>query len=154
MYRHIMAPLDGSQLAECVLPHAEAIAGGCSVPKVSLVRVVTPVRLYQGVETRLSPDELRRVEADSEELAVSYLRNLVKGLKFKVSQVEYEVLKDEVAEQLVNFAANHEVDLIIISTHGRSGVSRWVWGSVADRILRSASVPVLMVRAPGCPRPS
>jgi nucleotide-binding universal stress UspA family protein len=42
------------------------------------------------------------------------------------------------------------VDLIIIATHGRSGVSRWVWGSVADRILRSSCVPVLMVRAPGC----
>jgi len=42
------------------------------------------------------------------------------------------------------------VDLIVIATHGRSGVSRWVWGSVADRILRSACVPVLMVRAPGC----
>ena len=44
----------------------------------------------------------------------------------------------------------NEVDLIAISTHGRSGISRWVWGSVADRVLRSACVPVLMVRAPGC----
>jgi nucleotide-binding universal stress UspA family protein len=45
---------------------------------------------------------------------------------------------------------NNDFDLIIIATHGRSGVSRWVWGSVAERILRSACVPVLMVRAPGC----
>jgi len=55
-----------------------------------------------------------------------------------------------VVEELANFAEKNQIDLIIIATHGRSGVSRWVWGSVADRILRSSCVPVLMVRAPGC----
>jgi nucleotide-binding universal stress UspA family protein len=54
------------------------------------------------------------------------------------------------AEMLADFAAKNQTDLILIATHGRSGPSRWVWGSVADRLLRAACVPVLMVRAPGC----
>ncbi len=53
-------------------------------------------------------------------------------------------------EEIAKAASDLETDLIIMATHGRSGVSRWVWGSVADRILRAACVPVLMVRAPGC----
>ena len=51
MYQHIMVPLDGSELAECVLPHVEAIAGGCSVNQVTLVRVVEPLHLYGGIDS-------------------------------------------------------------------------------------------------------
>ena len=54
----------------------------------------------------------------------------------------------DVVGELVDYAEKNEVDLIIIATHGRSGVSRWVWGSIADRILRAARMPVLMVRSP------
>ena len=61
-----------------------------------------------------------------------------------------EVLEGNPAHTLAEYAEKNQFDLLVIATHGRSGVSRWVWGSVADRILRSACVPVLMVRAPGC----
>ena len=61
-----------------------------------------------------------------------------------------EVVTGRAADNLADFAAKNEVDLIIIATHGRSGISRWIWGSVADRILHSSSVPVLIVRPPGC----
>ena len=54
------------------------------------------------------------------------------------------------ADTLAQWAEKNEVDLIVIASHGRSGISRWVMGSVADRVLRSACVPVLMIRAPGC----
>jgi len=53
-------------------------------------------------------------------------------------------------DALTDFAEKKRVDFIIIATHGRSGVSRWVWGSIADRILRSAKAPVLMVRPIAC----
>ena len=150
MYQHIMVPLDGSELAECVLPHVEAIAGGCSVSRVTLVRVVAPLRLYGGVESRFSPEERQRLEADTIDIARNYLDQLVERLKDNGIVAESEVLRGDAVDKLVDYAASSEVDLIIIATHGRSGVSRWVWGSVADRILRSARVPVLMVRAPGC----
>jgi nucleotide-binding universal stress UspA family protein len=59
------------------------------------------------------------------------------------------VLSGREAESLVDFVEANGIEMIIIATHGRSGVSRWVRGSIADRILRASRVPVLMVRAPG-----
>jgi nucleotide-binding universal stress UspA family protein len=65
------------------------------------------------------------------------------------TNLEMEILIGRPADRLADYADNNNVDLILMATHGRSGVSRWVRGSVADRILRAASVPVLMIRAPG-----
>ena len=154
MYQHIMVPLDGSELAECVLAHVETIATGCDVTRVTLVRVVTPLHLHGGVESRFSPEERKHLEGDSINVAREYLDKLVEKLKENGVAVESEVLYGEhVVDEVVNYAERNEVDLIVIATHGRSGVSRWVWGSVADRILRAAPVPVLMVRAPGSHMP-
>jgi nucleotide-binding universal stress UspA family protein len=93
----------------------------------------------------------RKLESEMETHAQRYLDQLVGRLKYGTSILETKVLFGSAAESLANFAEKNEVDLIVIATHGRSGISRWVWGSVADRILRAACVPVLMVRAPGCP---
>jgi nucleotide-binding universal stress UspA family protein len=150
MYKHIMVPLDGSKLAECVLPHVESIAMTCEAGKLSFVRVVTPLRLYEGDESRIPAAERQRLEADSMEVAKKYLDQLMKQTKYDNVTAQSVVLFGNINEQLIDFADKNEVDLIIIATHGRSGPSRWVWGSVADRILRSACVPALMVRAPGC----
>jgi nucleotide-binding universal stress UspA family protein len=54
-----------------------------------------------------------------------------------------------VTENLIDYVEHHDIDLILIATHGRSGVTRWVRGSVADKILRASNIPVIMVRAPG-----
>lgn len=149
MYQHIMVPLDGSELAECVLPHVEALAIGCNVSRVTLVRVVTPLHLYGGAESGLPPEERQRVEADSMDVARAYLDRMVTRLADMGVSAQAEVLFGNIIDSLVDYASKNGVDLIIIATHGRSGVSRWVWGSVADRTLRAAPVPVLMVRAPG-----
>ena len=150
MYQHVMVPLDGSELAECVLPHARAIALGCAVAKVTLVRVVEPLHIRGGLETRISPEEKERLEKRSMDLARDYLERVVKSLKETGIAAQSEVLYGHIVDKLIDYADMNEVDLIIISTHGRSGVSRWVWGSVTDRILRAACVPVTMIRAPGC----
>ena len=72
------------------------------------------------------------------------------NFKEKGVAAESEVLFGEhVVDRLIEYVEKNEVDLVVIATHGRSGVSRWFVGSVADRILRAAPVPVLMVRAPG-----
>jgi len=151
MYQKIMVPLDGSELAECVLPQVEAIATGCGVSTVVFVRVVEPLEFPDG-EIRILMDEskLKNMESERETDAQQYLDQLVGRLKFGASKLETKVIVGLAAESLAAFAEKNEFDLIVISTHGRSGVSRWVWGSVADRILRAACVPVLMVRAPGC----
>ena len=148
MYQKIMVPLDGSELAECVLPHVESITTGCGVKNVIFVRVVEPIHLPPG--TTLSEKQLQELESEHKTAAENYLQQLVNRGKYEGVNLQTEVIYGAVAESLAEYAEKNNIDLLIIATHGRSGFSRWVWGSVADRILRSACVPVLMVRAPGC----
>jgi nucleotide-binding universal stress UspA family protein len=150
MYQKILVPLDGSELAECVLPHVEAMAGGCKVKDVVLARVVEPFRQPSGSDYSMRPEEIARIDAQSMAGADQYLKQVKAKMKLSRSTVATETLRGSPASELADYSTKNGVDLIVIATHGRSGVSRWVWGSVADRILRSACVPVLMVRAPGC----
>jgi nucleotide-binding universal stress UspA family protein len=152
MYRKILVPLDGSELAECVLPHVEAIAKGCQVTDIVFVRVAEPVQVpVAGTDYTFTDEDWRRIETEHRSAAEEYVKQLPNRLKYEGVGVQAETLTGgTAAEVIADYATKKEVDLIIIATHGRSGVSRWVWGSVADRVLRSACVPVLMVRAPGC----
>ncbi len=151
MYKKIMVPLDGSELAECVLPHAETIVKGCGVSEVILVRVAEQFQRASGfAEFSYSEEEIRGINLERQKLAEDYLSQVVGRLKWDGVNLKSEVLSGKAAECLADYATSNDVDLIIIATHGRSGISRWVWGSVADRLLRSACVPVLIVRAPGC----
>lgn len=154
MYKHIMVPLDGSQLAECVLPHVVALVTGCGIPRVTLVRVVTPLTVYgTELDGSLSPEVITRVESESRAAARTYLGQKVEQLKKSGVQADVNVMFGNVLEALTDYVEKNAVDLIVIATHGRSGITRWVWGSVADRILRSAKVPVLMIRPTECPMP-
>ncbi len=144
MYKHIMVPLDGSRLAECVLDHVVAIARGCTVPRVTLVRVVTPIKLY-GTDMEIPVTGIEAMEKASVNGAKEYLQKQSAAVQEKGIQVETEVIFGVVVDSLLDFAEKQAVDLIVIATHGRSGLSRFVLGSVADKLLRSAKVPVLMV---------
>ena len=148
MYEHVMVPLDGSELAECVLPHAEAIATGCRVAKVTLVRVVPPLKLYGGTESRISPEDKHRLEADSVEVAGGYMEEKARELREKGITAATEILFGNVLDQLLAYIGKTGADLVVIATHGRSGMSRLFLGSVADRLVHHSPVPVLVVRAP------
>ena len=154
MYQKIMVPLDGSDLAECVMPHVEAITTGCKITNVVFVRVVNPIHLPASVPARgefgFSENERRKLEEQHKQTAETYLKQMVANTRLEGAVLGYEVLVGKVADTLAQWAEKNGVDLIVIASHGRSGVSRWVMGSVADRVLRSACVPVLMIRAPGC----
>lgn len=147
MYQHIMVPLDGSEVAECVMPHVVSIATGCSVSKITLIRIIPELHMYGGIETRFSPEERQHLEEDSIEVATAYLEEKAQTLREKGAYVEVKVLEGNIIEKMVEFTENNGVDLIIIATHGRSGVGRMVLGSVADRLFHIAPVPILMVRA-------
>ena len=149
MYKKIMVPLDGSKLAECVLPHVEAFIEECHVSKVVFVRVVEPAAAFYSGDYPIRPELLKERESVSKTLAKEYLDQVVNRLKHKMAQLHSEVLVGSVADSLADFSENNNFDLILIATHGRSGVRRWVRGSIADKVLRAANIPVLMVRAPG-----
>ncbi|MFH0942084.1 MAG: universal stress protein [Chloroflexota bacterium] len=154
MYLHIMVPLDGSELAECVLPHVNAMAKLLKgKEKISLVRVVPPLHLYEGAEASLPPEERKRLEAGSARVARDYLGGIVPKLNLRQVTVATVVLSGQVIDELNGFIKENGVDLVIIATHGRSGISRWFIGSTAERLIRTSSAPVLVVRPPECPAP-
>jgi nucleotide-binding universal stress UspA family protein len=149
MYRRILVPLDGSKLAECVLPHAEALAN-LSKATVELVQVVEPVELPTRGGLALSVDDLKQIESHSKNGAVSYLGAITERLKKAGIKARSKVLSGKTADSLIDHIHEGNFDLIIMATHGRSGISRWIWGSVADKILHSSSIPVLIVRPSEC----
>ncbi len=144
-----MVPLDGSELAECVLPHVEAFISQCQIRTIIFVRVVESIPPAVAGEYAISMEQLESREAERKSAAEKYLKEVIARLKSDETKMEGEVLIGRAADRLSDYAENNDIDLILMATHGRSGISRWVRGSVADRILRSASMPVLMVRAPG-----
>ncbi len=152
MYKKIMFPLDGSELAECVLPHLEVFIKDYHVNNVVLVQVVEPRLTAVAVEFSPSTQELEKSDADMKFSAQKYLDQMINRLKDEGTKLDSEILYGRVAEEIVDYAEKNDIDLILVATHGRSGISRWVRGSVTDKILRAADVPVLMVRAPGARR--
>ena len=151
MYKKIMVPLDGSKLAECVFPHLETIIKGCESPEVIVVQAVEPLSVPYGREVLqfTSLEQVKAFETHQKVEAEKYLKEIVARLEKTGVNVKADVIYGKAGESLSDYATKNDVDLVIIATHGRSGISRWVWGSVADRLVRSVCVPVLMVRAPG-----
>ena len=153
MYQKIMVPLDGSKLAECVLPHVGEVATHCGTEQVILISVTERITAYRSMEdyrpslgVRLVPEAVGKKEKQ----AKRYLGKIAKTLEDKGIKVRTEVLLGNPAEEIAFYADNKGCDLIVIASHGRSGPSRWAYGSVADKVFRASCVPVLMVRAPSC----
>ena len=150
MYKKVLVPLDGSELAECVLPHVESIVKGCGVKEVIFLRVAERMSQLCSLEGCLSQETMDSIDADNKAAAEKYLSEVTVRTRYDGVSVRPEVITGTPGESIADYAAKNSVDLIAIATHGRSGVSRWTWGSVADQVLHSACVAILMVRAPGC----
>jgi nucleotide-binding universal stress UspA family protein len=153
MYRRILVPLDGSKLAECALPYAEELAKCCDTEKVVLVSVTERRHGYRVLEDPSQPLGQRLVPqayGKLEKQAQRYLDRIAKAMEAKGIKVDTEVLLGNPADEIVIYAKDPGCDLIVMASHGRSGPSRWAYGSVADKVFRGSPVPVLMVRAPGC----
>jgi nucleotide-binding universal stress UspA family protein len=163
MYNKILVPLDGSKLAECALPYVEELARGYGAEEVILVSVTEQVeartRAPEAQELYRSSDRSEFHSAGSEitvtfgkkeKQAQRYLERIAGKLEARGIKVRTEVLFWPPAEAIASYAELNGADIIVMSTHGRSGPSRWAYGSVADKVLRSSCVPVLLIRAPGC----
>lgn len=143
MYKRILLPLDGSPLAERALPHAIAQAE-CFGAELILLRVVEPIL---PTETVVPREAIRRAEERIQALTQEYLERVAARVRERGIPVQTVTIEGFPRVQIVQFAeANHQIDLIVLCTRGRSGISRWLMGSVADRVVRGASIPVLLVR--------
>lgn len=144
MYQKLLVPLDGSALAESALPHALALARGCNIPQMWLLQAVELIPITEGTtEAVLRIQEQRKAEGQA------YLAKKAQELAQQGVQVQTHLEEGPPAEVIARFVERNGIDLIAMVTHGRSGIGRWVFGSVADRVLRSARVPILLVRAKG-----
>lgn len=147
MFKHLLVPLDGSKLAEAALPAAISLATQYG-SEVSLFQVThTPYlsAMAQGDTYTELTNNLRKMAHNE---AMSYLQVLQAGLKRQgVDARIYVEEGDQVADVLLRAVQALEVDTIVMSTHGRGGIQRWLFGSVADRLLRQANIPVLLIRA-------
>lgn len=146
MYKKILVPLDGSKFSECALEHVIAIVTGCNVPEVDLLFVVEEIPGMASTTYAVSLRGQERLKAWGKD----YLNKIVEGLGKEGVTAKGIVLEGKPAETILDYTAKNNIGLIIMSTHGRSGPSRWAFGSVADKVIRSAEVPVLVVSPEGC----
>jgi nucleotide-binding universal stress UspA family protein len=151
MYKKIMVALDGSELAECALPHLETVLKGAESAEVIVVQAVEPIVIPHSLEAAkiTSLEQFTEFATHQKTDAEKYLNGIVARLAKTGANIKAEIIYGKASEALIDYANKNDIDLVIIATHGRSGVSRWVWGSVADRLIRSIRAPVLVVRASG-----
>jgi nucleotide-binding universal stress UspA family protein len=141
MYKRILLPLDGSQFAEQALPHAAALVERFQAELI-LLKVLEPV----GKNINLPPRATRKAEEAMLEFAREYLERTASDIRKMGISVRVVTVPGSPHAEIVQFAERENVDLIVICTRGQSGLSRWLMGSVADRVARGDSIPVLLVR--------
>jgi nucleotide-binding universal stress UspA family protein len=156
MFKKVLVPLDGSALSNGVLPHVRALSACCGseitllriIPEIGM-RIVTPAVVAQTVEQTVAslppvlPDDLSIYEAS----ARSQLEAIVTELATVGLRAKARLGTGPVTEGILDAALEESADLIAMSTHGRSGLSRFLLGSIAGQVIQRASVPVLLVRA-------
>ena len=152
LLQRVLIPLDGSKVGEAALPVIEDL-----IPKllpetkveITLLGVITQLRHWVVVGEASAPisyteDELKGIEQKEKD----YLEQTGEILRSQGVVVNAQVATGNAAEEILKMADEISADMIAMSTHGRSGLSRLAFGSVTDKVLRGAGMPVLMVRAP------
>ena len=147
MKRQILIPLDGSSRAEAAIPHALQLAQA-SASDLHLVRVVTTATVAPSLAWPMpAAINLEQWIAADREAAKNYLTTLAQQVQTSAIAVHTTLLEGDPATSIVAFAQETPtICEIAMATHGRSGVSRWVFGSVAEKVLHATPVPLLLVR--------
>jgi len=138
MYKSILVPLDGSKLAENILTEVEELAVLLNA-RLNLI-YVSKAHVFPGVDPT---DAQVRVVSEAKE----YLDNLKEQLLAKKIDIEIHTPYGNPAAKILEVSKRHDIDLIAMSTHGRSGIGRWLLGSVAEKVVRHSEKPVLLLRA-------
>jgi nucleotide-binding universal stress UspA family protein len=141
---HVLVPLDGSPLAEQALPHAESLAD-----RLTLVMAIELPDIYPMISPSppILPGEVEDYNTRRNRIMLhgeAYLTQIAK--KLSAAKVEVEVVaSDDPAETIVKVAAEKQVDAIVMSTHGRTGLRRWLMGSVTQKVLQASPCPVVVI---------
>lgn len=151
MYKKILVPIDGSKFAECVLDHVRYFSAGCNSAEVILLFVLEPI---SGGISELPLDWMDEAKKRGLDFANNYLNEISGELQKSGINITKVVTQGNPSESVLSYAQSNGIDLIILSTHGRSGIARWALGSVADKVIHHSSVPILIVTPPGCRLPA
>lgn len=141
MIKKILVPLDGSKLAEKALPYAEALA-----EKLEAELILTWVLHPLIVMSDYGASSYETIISLEKNEATQYLTTTQIELQKQHLPVRINILEGHAADAIIELACQERVGLIVMSTHGRSGLSRWVHGSVATKVLQQAPCPVFLVR--------
>ncbi|UCF83700.1 MAG: universal stress protein [Desulfobacteraceae bacterium] len=144
LIRRILVPLDGSVTGEAAIPQAETLARALGAELI-LFHAVEPLTGFIGSEAyAMYPEN----EGQRSEAAAGYLDRVEKGLHKKGLRTSSAVDLGSASDKILEYAEANAIDLIAMSTHGRSGIGRWVFGCVTDKVLHAGDTPVLTVQAP------
>lgn len=142
MLQHILVGLDGSPLAESILPYVTTLAQSLKAG----ITLITVTHLPEEVLDEEHRVDLVQLVERAEVLARDYLRGIEKRLEPSGITVKSAVAVGDAPTEIVRYAAHNGIDLIALATHGRSGIQRWVYGSVAEEVLHTAQTPLLLIR--------
>jgi nucleotide-binding universal stress UspA family protein len=144
----ILVTLDGSKESEAVIPYIEELASKLQV-EIILLQVIAPdYHIYAAGGPEYGIYAEQQIES-MKKFARDYLEGVSARLKQREVVAKPEIMFGTAAEAIINFADQTNASLVAMTTHGRSGVSRWALGSVAERVLRAGNTPLLLVRTPG-----
>ena len=142
MFSKILVPLDGSSLSEKALDPAVEMAGKDDCEIILLEAVQDSLAAVPEARYHVSPKEIYR----SAVVSMKYLRNIATRLRMEGIRVRWHVLEGDATSAILSYAHNENVDVIVMSTHGRSGISRMVMGSVAAKVAITTHRPVVLVK--------
>jgi len=149
MYEKIIVPLDGSELAEVALPYAEELTSRLKMELILFQVVPRAYHVYGAYEAvaqvPYTDEDMEPVKASAQ----AYLEKVASRLEGRGITLRSEVGVGAAADEIIKLAEENSVDMVTMSTHGRSGISRWALGSVADKVVRGTKQPVALIRAKG-----
>jgi nucleotide-binding universal stress UspA family protein len=155
VYGHVLVPLTISKLDELVIPFVEAITCIDMARRITFIHIVEKVSIppifepTSGRYVNLNQALMEQAISDNITRANNYLNKLVDSLTGGKSEIGWQVLcAYDIANAISQFATKNRVDFIIMASRGRTGIQRWIWGSVTHKVLKSIPVPVFVLRVP------
>jgi len=141
-YKKILVALDGSELAEAALDHAQKLASDPESEIVLLRVSVDPAAEFSFSDPHIANNIIQELETET----LSYLQSVRSKLQRAGFRASFLIHQGAIAETILQTAAEIQADVIVMSTHGRSGVKRWLLGSVADRVVTHSDIPIMLIR--------